>query len=138
MSESHLPARPGPPSADGAATLDDVLRARRSIRRFTTDVPSRVAVEAILEAGRLAPYGALALPSLADCRRFIVVARGTPPWAEAERLMNAQVTTHREFMALLGLESGAWDLDACAFGYPAQQPVKRELPALSELVRWLG
>jgi hypothetical protein len=47
------------------------------------------------------------------------------------------MTDSRELMGLLGLEPGVWELDACAFGYPAQEPEKRDLPPLYEMVRWL-
>jgi len=225
MSEFDQPARPDSHSSGGAASLDGALRARRSIRKFKPEAPPREAMDAILEAGLLAPYASLARPSLADCRRFFVLARETGTWADAERLMNAEVvrlarrvrwgvrlpslrnrwqpfakrveklaahgfpefgtapriivaaerrghprmqkqslahavenmwleTTalglgfqlfsmvqimadHREFMALVGLEPGAWDLDGCALGYPAQEPGERKLPALTEVVRWL-
>jgi nitroreductase len=91
MSELDHPARRDPRSSGGAASLDGALRARRSIRKFTPEPPPREALDAILEAGLLAPYASLARPSLADCRRFFVLARGTGAWSDAERLMNAEV-----------------------------------------------
>ena len=226
MSESGQPCRSSALSSGGAGSLDGAIRARRSIRKFKPDAPPREAMDAILEAGLLAPYASLARPSLADCRRFFVLARGTTAWTDVERLMNAEVVRlarrlrwvirlpwlrnrwqpfatrvdrlavrgftefgtapriivaaerrghprmqkqslahvlenmwleatalglgfqlfsmiqimaeHREFTALVGLEPGAWDLCGCALGYPAQEPVERKLPALSEVVCWLA
>lgn len=213
-------------TAGGDFSLDDALRARRSIRAFQPAAPPREAMNAILEAGLLAPYASLARPSLVDCRRFIVLARGTSAWSDAERFMRAEVArlarrvrwgvwlpwlrdrwgpfarrvealaahgfpefrtapriivaaerrghprmqrqslahamenmwleatalglgfqlfsmvqimaTHREFMALAGLEPGSWELDGCAVGYPAHAPGERKLPPLSDVVRWLA
>jgi nitroreductase len=84
-------AGPGVPSSGAAASFDRIIRLRRSIRKFKTEVPPQETIDAILEAGLLAPYASLARPSLADCRRFLVLTRGTRVWAEAERLMNTEV-----------------------------------------------
>ncbi len=208
------------------ACLDEVLRARRSIRTFGPETPPREMVEAILQAGMLAPYAALAGGGLAECRRFVVLSRGTEGMRRAEALMNAQVkvnarrfgffakviprlrrdgqgfakrlqgfaergfpafqgapciviaaerrgippaqkqslahamenmwlkatslglgfhlfsavqtmNTHREFMTLLGLPCGEFELDACAIGWPVDAPGPREVPPAGAVTRWL-
>lgn len=226
MTDRDAPDRPLPrPTSGGAPGLEAALRARRSVRRFTPEPPAVEAMTAILEAGLLAPYASPAGASLAECRRFFVLSRGTPAWSRAARLLSAEagrlarrvgwavrlpwlrarwrpfaqrvqriaahgfpeletaprivivaerrghprmqpqslahamenmwleatalglgfqlfsmvqiMAIHPEFMALLGLEAGAWDLAGCAIGHPAQAPGPRRLPPLSEVVRWL-
>jgi nitroreductase len=41
-------------------TLDEVIRTRRSIRMFTAEMPAKEDIEAIIQAGVLAPFSGLA------------------------------------------------------------------------------
>ena len=52
--------------------FDKILEARRSIRQFTGETPSKDAIEAVLQAGLLAPYGGLANTDNNDFRRFFI------------------------------------------------------------------
>ena len=75
----------------GNPSLDDVLKARRSIRTFRDQAPPPGMVEEVLQAGMLAPYAALAGGTLEDCRRFFVLTRGTISHRKAEALMRQQI-----------------------------------------------
>ena len=46
---------------DHSAALDVIIRARHSVRAFSSTPPSRETVEAIIQAGLLAPFGARAV-----------------------------------------------------------------------------
>jgi len=54
--------------------LDEVIRTRRSIRTFTAEMPAREDIEAIIQAGVLAPFSALASTG-GYSRRFFVISR---------------------------------------------------------------
>ena len=65
--------------------LDDILESRRSIRSFKPEFPPKEAVKAVLRAGILAPYAALAADK--DFRRFVVVYRDSPVTARISELV---------------------------------------------------
>ena len=52
--------------------LDAIMIARRSVRRFSPEVPPRNSIEKILEAGRIAPYSG-AMAGVKDFRHFFVI-----------------------------------------------------------------
>jgi nitroreductase len=54
--------------------LDEVTRTRRSIRMFTTETPAKEDIEAIVQAGVLAPFAGLANTGKYG-RRFFVISR---------------------------------------------------------------
>jgi nitroreductase len=65
-------------SATAKSNLDTLLARRRSCREFASGAPDDGAIQAILQAGWLAPHaGATGVP-LAEKRRFVVVRRGSP------------------------------------------------------------
>ncbi len=51
-----------------SAALDVIIRARHSVRAFSSTPPSQEAIEAIIQAGLLAPFGALAVAGKSDFR----------------------------------------------------------------------
>jgi nitroreductase len=67
-------------------TLDDIIRARRTVRKFKAEAPSRDLIQEILEAGLLAPYGQIAV-SRDDYRRFVVIPRESETTAKAASLI---------------------------------------------------
>lgn len=86
-------------SDEANASLDDIIRARRTIRAFAEDGPSRGMIEQLIKAGLQAPYAALAVAGRDDFRRFFVFAQGTPAIAEAGRLI--QQAARKRFEAAL-------------------------------------
>ncbi|TGE39251.1 nitroreductase [Desulfosporosinus fructosivorans] len=57
--------------------LDEVFKSRRSIRMFTAETPAKEDIEAIIQAGVLAPFAALANTGK-DGRKFVVISRNNP------------------------------------------------------------
>jgi len=56
-----------------SAALDVIIRARRSVRGFSSTPPSQEAIEAIIQAGLLAPFGAAAVAGKPDFRKVFVI-----------------------------------------------------------------
>ena len=56
-----------------SAALDVIIRARHSVRAFSSTPPSQEAIEAIIQAGLLAPFGALAVAGKPDFRKVFVI-----------------------------------------------------------------
>jgi len=56
-----------------SAALDFILRARRSVREFSPTPPGKADIEAIIQAGLLAPFGALAVAGKPDFRKVFVI-----------------------------------------------------------------
>jgi len=56
-----------------SAALDVIIRARHSVRTFSAIPPSKGAIEAIIQAGLLAPFGALAVAGKPDFRKVFVI-----------------------------------------------------------------
>lgn len=57
--------------------LDEIIKARRSVRLFTSEMPTKEYIKAIVQAGALAPFAGLANTGK-DGRKFIVVSRNNP------------------------------------------------------------
>jgi len=57
--------------------LDEVFKSRRSIRMFTAETPAKEDIKAIIQAGVLAPFAALANTGK-DGRKFVVISRNNP------------------------------------------------------------
>lgn len=53
--------------------LDRLMRMRKSTRAFRSEAPERELVEAIVEAGRLAPYAGLAQKGRTNFRHFFIL-----------------------------------------------------------------
>ncbi|MBN2057099.1 nitroreductase family protein [bacterium] len=60
-----------------SAALDAIIKARRTVREFNPDQLSRETVEAIIAAGLMAPFGALAVAGMHDFRKIFVIRRGS-------------------------------------------------------------
>ena len=71
--------------------LDEIIAARRSIRSFKQDAPPREMIEAILQAGLLAPFAGLAVGSGKDYRRFVVIPRDSGVSARAAEIIKRQM-----------------------------------------------
>ena len=56
-----------------SAALDVIIRARHSVRAFSSIPPSQEAIEAIIQTGLLAPFGALAVAGKPDFRKVFVI-----------------------------------------------------------------
>lgn len=71
--------------------LDQILESRRSIRSFTSEIPSRGLIKEILRAGLLAPYADLALGGQQDFRRFAVIQQGGPMMTRAAEMITRRL-----------------------------------------------
>ncbi len=56
-----------------SAALDVIIKSRRSVRVFSPTPPSREAIEAIIQAGLLAPFASLAVAGKPDFRKVVVI-----------------------------------------------------------------
>jgi len=66
--------------------LDDIFKARRTIRMFKPDVPPRELIGQVIQAGLLAPYSGIAV-SGKDYRRFVVISRGSRATTRVAEIM---------------------------------------------------
>jgi nitroreductase len=65
-----------------SAALDVIVRARHTVRVFSPIPPKKEDIEAIIQAGLLAPFGALAVAGKPDFRKVFVI-RGSSAAMEA-------------------------------------------------------
>jgi len=70
--------------------FDEILKTRRSCRKFTEEVPTREEIEAVVEAGRLAPYASISSQDVEVFRHFFVMTKGHPLLPEIDRLIRQQ------------------------------------------------
>jgi nitroreductase len=71
------------------AAVTQVISARRSVRSFADEVPTREAMEQILAAGLKAPYAAAMAPGSAMDRRFFVLPQGSAAAAATKAAIQA-------------------------------------------------
>jgi len=213
-------------NAQAIKTLSEIIRARRSIRSFSDDVPPTEAMQEILQSAILAPFGRATglppneirkifvfsqnteklnrasellliqirciarkvnivirffpflkkkmelfskrisgiakdgIPGLAEGAFYVVVAvkKGFPAmekqtiahamqnmWlsATAQGLgfqlvsQTVMMSKNKEFMQLLGLKPGDYELDGCVIGMPKRCPEPREERHLEDFVTWI-
>ena len=74
-----------------SVAFDAIVRARHSVREFSSSVPSREAVESIIQAGLLAPFGALAVAGKSDFRKVIIFRKSSSALKEAERIIKNRI-----------------------------------------------
>jgi nitroreductase len=82
-------------SENQACTLEAIIAARRTVRRFTSQVPPRDMVERVVKAGLLAPYSGLGV-SGEEFRRIIVTPRESPAMAQATALIRRGTRASKE------------------------------------------
>jgi len=70
-----------------SAALDVIIRARRSVRAFRRTPPSQEVVEAIIQAGLLAPFGALAVAGKTDFRKVFVIRSSSAAMESAANIL---------------------------------------------------
>ncbi len=71
-------------------SFDRILQARRICRGFTDQVPSKEDIEAVVEAGRLAPYASISAGDVDVFRHFYVFMKGHPMMETIDRLIREQ------------------------------------------------
>ena len=72
-------------------SLAEIIRSRRSIRSFTTDIPPKDAVKEIIESAILAPYGGATGIPLKEIRKIFVLSQKTAPMEKAKEILLAQI-----------------------------------------------
>lgn len=91
-------------SPEHSAALDVILRARHSVRAFAPTPPSRESVEAIIQAGLFAPFGALAVSGKPDFRKVFVIRNSSSTMkAAADLLKNRMAKLADELEKKVGL-----------------------------------
>ncbi len=76
-------------SSDNLA-LDNIMKSRRICRKFTDQVPSKEDVEAVVSAGRLAPYASISSGDVDVFRHFYVIFKDNPLLDKIEQLIKDQ------------------------------------------------
>ena len=72
---------------DHSVALDVIIRARHSVRAFSSNPPSQEAIEAIIQAGLLAPFGALAVAGKPDFRKVFVIRNSSASMEAAANIL---------------------------------------------------
>jgi nitroreductase len=70
-----------------SAGLDAIIRARHSVRTFSSTPPSREAIEAIIHAVILAPFAALAVAGKPDFRKVFVIRNSSASMEAAANIL---------------------------------------------------
>ena len=71
--------------------FDEIVKSRRSVRSFSPTAPSREAVEAIIQAGLLAPFAALAVAGKSDFRQVCVIQNSTHAMETAASILKNKI-----------------------------------------------
>jgi nitroreductase len=74
-----------------SAGLDVIIRARHSVRTFSSTPPSREAIEAIIQAGLLAPFAALAVAGQPDFRKVFVIRNSSTAMEAAADMLKTRM-----------------------------------------------
>lgn len=72
--------------------LDVIIKARHSVREFSSTPPTREDVEAIIRAGLLAPFGARAVAGKADFRKVFVIKNSSSAMMTASEILKKKMT----------------------------------------------
>ena len=71
--------------------LDDILKARRSVRAFSPIPPSRDEVEQIIRAGLIAPFASLPAKGKTDFRKIIVMSTSSSNIEKVKSIIKANI-----------------------------------------------
>jgi nitroreductase len=86
-----------------SAALDVIVRARHSVRAFSPVPPAKETIEAIIETGLLAPFGALAVAGKPDFRKvFVMRSSSSAMEAAADILKNRMAKVAGELEKKVG------------------------------------
>jgi nitroreductase len=86
-----------------SAAIDVIIRARHSVRAFSSIPPSQEAIEVIIQAGLLAPFGALAVAGRPDFRKvFVIRSSSSAMEAAADILKNRMAKVADELEKKVG------------------------------------
>lgn len=75
-----------------SAALDVIIRARRSVRAFSSTSPDRKVIEAIIQAGLFAPFPALAVAGKPDFRKVFVIQNSSTAMKTAADILKNRTT----------------------------------------------
>jgi nitroreductase len=73
------------------AAFDAILGARHSVREFSSTLPSKEAVEEIIQAGLLAPFGALAVAGKLNFRKVFIFRNSSAALDEAAKIIKNRI-----------------------------------------------
>jgi nitroreductase len=74
-----------------SAALDAIIRARHSVRAFSSIPPSQETIEAIIQAGLLAPFAALAVAGKSDFRKVFVIRKSSSAMEVAANILKNRI-----------------------------------------------
>jgi nitroreductase len=74
-----------------SAAFDEIVRSRHSVRAFSTTSPSREDIEAIIQAGLLAPFPALAVAGKSDFRKVFILRNSTAEMETATSILKNRI-----------------------------------------------
>jgi nitroreductase len=72
-------------------TLSEIVRARRTIRSFSNDVPPVEEMEEILRSAIFAPFGRATCLPPKEIRKIFVLSQGTEPMEQARELLLMEI-----------------------------------------------
>jgi len=76
-----------------SAALEVIIKSRRSVRAFSAISPSQEAIESIIQAGLLAPFGALAVVGTPDFRKVFVIRSSSAAMEAAVGILKNKMAT---------------------------------------------
>jgi len=74
-----------------SAAFDEIIRERHSVRAFSSTSPCREDVEAIIQAGLLAPFGAFAVTGQSDFRKIFIISNSTTEMETAANILKNRI-----------------------------------------------
>ena len=74
-----------------SVAFDEIVRARHSVRTFSSSPPSKEDVEAIIQTGLLAPFGAFAVAGKSDFRKVVILQNSTEAMEKAVNILRSRI-----------------------------------------------
>lgn len=78
--------------------LDDILKARRSVRVFSNIPPDKKDIEQIIRAGLIAPFASIPAEGKTDFRKIIVIPIGSSAMTKIETIIKVSSSKHFDEM----------------------------------------
>lgn len=78
--------------------LDRILQARHICRSFSSQIPSKEDVAAVIEAGKSAPYAIASAHDVEPFRHFFVLFQGNPLLPEIHRLIREESAAEAQYL----------------------------------------
>ncbi|MDR3574666.1 MAG: nitroreductase family protein [Anaerolineaceae bacterium] len=118
-------------------TLNNIIRARHTTRKFKTEAPEKAIIGQVVEAGLYAPYAAMTGMKLEELRHIVVLAPESDVCNKVKDLLYAEIKNGYRKLSLASRFSSKLRRQGQTFIKRLAYFVEKGVPALDQGTYWI-